>query len=596
MNPRQTLAIVGSGPSCVYLLKHLLEGVDIFRQKLATIDVFEMRGMPGMGMPYTPETTDRMNLCNISSEELPALMISFADWLRGLDDRHLEEFGIERPEISEGEVYSRLALGEYLQAQYQEIIAGLSDSGIPVSERAHCKIVDVREEEDGVTVVEDGGACFRYDRIVLATGHYWPEKDHPESGYYVSPWPISKLLPESGEFYNFEVGTLGASLSAFDVVSSLADRHGSFEKTGHSLVYHPHPDTENFCLAMHAGDGLLPHLQYGQAEPMREIDRHVSEEGLLALRDEDGFLRLATYFDRVCRPALIEAFRKDEMPEIVALLEDRTFRLEDFAAKMTEEHDYSDAFAGMRTEMKEAVESVTQQKPIHWKEVIDDLMYTLNFYAELMPAEDHLALRSHFLPFLMNVIAALPLPSARILLALHEAGKLKIIPGFVTVADPSPGATTTIVKIDHEGEKLDLTYRLFVDCSGQGPLDPGDFPFPGIFAAGGIRPARAPFLDSKTVDSLPEAQRAKLFQEDGRLFYPIGGIDIDRGYRLIGRDGRASLKICDIAFPHATGLRPYSYGLQACNETARLLIASWTTEFKEPARAATPGIPPERLS
>ena len=56
-------------------------------------------------------------------------------------------------------------------------------------------------------------------------------------------------------------------------------------------------------------------------------------------------------------------------------------------------------------------ESVLEHKPIHWKETIDDLIYTLNFHAELMPAEDHLTLKSLVMPFLMNVIAAMP-PSA----------------------------------------------------------------------------------------------------------------------------------------------------------------------------------------
>ena len=52
------------------------------------------------------------------------------------------------------------------------------------------------------------------------------------------------------------------------------------------------------------------------------------------------------------------------------------------------------------------------------------LFYTLNYHAELLPAEDHLALRSTVMPFLMNVIAALPLRSARMLLALDKAGIL----------------------------------------------------------------------------------------------------------------------------------------------------------------------------
>lgn len=588
MHHRQTLAIIGSGPSCIYLLKHLLNEVEQFRESLASIDIFEKRRTAGMGMPYNPETTERTNMCNISSEELPELTIPFVEWLRGLDAVRLEEFGIEPAHLSESEVYSRLALGEYLHAQYQAIVAGLSAAGISVCERAHCKIVDVQEEEDQVTLIEDEGARFRFDRVVLATGHYWPENDRPESGFYTSPWPISKLLPAQGETYPFTVGTLGASLSAFDVVSSLARRHGSFAKKGRGLVFHPHPGTEEFRIAMHAGNGLLPHLQYSQEEPMREIERHVSEEDLLALRDENGFLRLATYFDRVCRPVLIEAFRKDELPEIVALLENHAFGLEDFAARMTEEHDYADAFAGMIAEMKEAVESVTQNKPIHWKEAIDDLMYTLNFHAEWMPAEDHLTLQATFLPFLMNVIAALPLPSARILLALHEAGKLEIIPGRVQVMETAAGATATTVTVENDGQKSEITYRLFVDCSGQGPLVPEEFPFPSFLAAGGIRPARAAFCEAQAAERLPREQREKVLEEQGRWFYPIGGIDIDRGYRLIGRDGRASGKVFDIAFPHTSGVRPYSYGLQACHDTARLLVAGWAADLRGPVPSPAP--------
>jgi hypothetical protein len=585
MNHRQTLALIGSGPSCIYLLKHLFDGVDAFRARLAAIEIFEKRGTAGMGMPYHPETTDRWNMANISSEELPELPMSSADWLRGLDARRLEAFGIEPGAISESEVYPRLALGEYLHSQYQALIDGLAAAGIAVREHADCKIVDVREEQDHVTLVEDGGARFSFDRVVLATGHYWPEQDHPKSGFYASPWPIAKLLPAEGETFNFTVGTLGASLSAFDVVSSLAHRHGTFEKKGGGLVFLPHPGTEKFRIAMHASDGLLPHLQYSQAEPLRDITRYVSEDELLALRDENGFLRLAIYFDRVCRPVLIEAFRKDEMPEVVALLEDRKFGLEDFAKKMTADHDYADAFDGMRSEMKEAEKSVEDDQPIHWKEAIDDLMYALNFYAELMPAEDHLTLRSIFLPFLMNVIAALPLASGRMLLALRDAGKLEIVTGKAEVADRSSEATTTTVKVDDNGEKSEVSYRMFVDCSGQGGLELKDFPFPSILKDGGIREARAPFRDPKAADALPEEQREKVFEEQGCRYFPIGGIEIDRDYRLVGRDGRTSRKIADLAFPHTSGVRPYSYGLQACNDTARLWVAGWAAELTAAAKS-----------
>ncbi len=88
---------------------------------------------------------------------------------------------------------------------------------------------------------------------------------------------------------------------------------------------------------------------------------------------------------------------------------------------MTSEHEYDEPFEGMRAEMPEAEYSIRRGKPIHWKEVLDDLMFTLNFHFEWLCAEDILTYRETIVPFLMNVIAAMPLNSAKTLLALYDA-------------------------------------------------------------------------------------------------------------------------------------------------------------------------------
>ncbi|RYD26070.1 MAG: hypothetical protein EOP86_26495, partial [Verrucomicrobiaceae bacterium] len=64
MNRREHLAIVGSGPSAIYLLKHLLDEMDLLREHLGKIHIFEKNGFAGMGMPYNPRTTDRYNMAN----------------------------------------------------------------------------------------------------------------------------------------------------------------------------------------------------------------------------------------------------------------------------------------------------------------------------------------------------------------------------------------------------------------------------------------------------------------------------------------------------------------------------------------------------
>lgn len=111
------LAMIGSGPSALYLLKHVLDEVTLLKRHLQEIVVFEKSPFFGMGMPYNPLTTDRFNLANIASEEMPPLHDALVDWLRGQDARDLEEMGVESDGIDPGKIYPRLVLGRCLQAQ-----------------------------------------------------------------------------------------------------------------------------------------------------------------------------------------------------------------------------------------------------------------------------------------------------------------------------------------------------------------------------------------------------------------------------------------------------------------------------------------------
>lgn len=579
---RVDLAIIGSGASAIYLLRHLAANSGFFSDHVASVSIFEKSRLTGCGMPYSPETTDRYNMSNISSEELPALPQTLVEWLHGQDDETLAHLDIRRESIDPGEVYIRLALGAYLSAQYQILIGELRDVGIEVREFPRTRIRDIQDdpEKGFATLVTSEGERHPFGKVVIATGHVWDGEDHPERGYYASPWPIFKILPEEGTFLDHKVGTLGASLSAFDVVSSLAHRHGAFSRRDGKLVYLPAEGTEKFSIVLHASNGWLPHLQFDQDEPFREIYRHTDRESLLALRDDRGFLRIDTYFDEVCRPALSEAFRKDGMDGLVAMLATPDFGLGEFVAKMESLHQYSDAFAGMHREMAEARDSVLNHRPIHWKEVIDDLMYTLNFHAELMPAEDQIRFRSEVMPFLMNVIAAMPLSSARILLALNDAGKLDLVPGRVEIEDTPSADGITRLRVDDGGIITQVEYRMFIECGGQRAMGLEDYPFPALVKKGAVRKARAPFADPANP---PEGKEDNIFTENGTLLYETGGVDIDASYRIIGKGGQPNSRIHDIAFPHTSGVRPYSYGLQACDATCEILIRTWMDSIRTAA-------------
>lgn len=261
MNNFSSLAVIGSGPSAIYLLKYLLGYVRVFRPWLTDIHVFEKSSELGTGMPYSRSTTDKYNMCNISSAEIPELSNSLVDWLHSLTDEELKAEGIERNEVGEDEIYRRTTLGDYFRNQYSLIIDGLRKTGLTIHQHSDCLVTDlVDAQPEGEVRILCATGTIAVDRAVIATGHAFNEPDEPNSGDYASPWPIQKLIPVDGQYYNFEIGTLGSSLSAFDVVASLSHRHGKFSNDDGKLTFEPAAGTQDLRHCVSSRDWHSPLL------------------------------------------------------------------------------------------------------------------------------------------------------------------------------------------------------------------------------------------------------------------------------------------------------------------------------------------------
>lgn len=569
------LAIIGSGATGIYLLKYLSECGNC---GLSEIHIFDKESLMGVGMPYNPKYTDKHHLANITSEEIPMLHISFADWLRLQSAEILQDLGIERDEINEKEVYSRLALGRYFHDQYTKFLNDLESKSITIIQHPGTRVIDIADDEkqNSATLYTSDGSHFIFDQIIISTGHNFDQPDIIESNYFKSPWPIEKILPQPKAFYNFKIGLLGASLSAFDVATSLAHHHGKFIPNGSRLLYKRNPNAVQFKIIMHSAEGWLPHLQYEQKNPMRKIYRYISKEDLLGLLDENGKLRIRTYFDEVCRPVLRDSLSANGYHQLAGMLEDSAFDFEAFIDKMSDRHAYDNPFAGMAEEMVSAKLSVNKDIPIYWKEAMDDLMYTLNFHMELLPAEDQIFFHEKVMPFLLNVIAALPLPSAKILLALHDAGALDLIKGNIENITPLKQSTRISVK---ENDALKhYNYKVFIECGGDRKINLENFPFQSLVKNGSVRAPYAAFANGET--GLGEHDDT-IFKKNDTWYKILPGIDVDSSYRVVGRNGKANARIFDPTFTHIQGIRPYSYGLQACDATAKLLIDHFKVNIPE---------------
>jgi len=577
-----SIALVGSGPTAIYVLQHIWTHIDVLKNHIDTITVFEKEKFSGMGMPFNPTNTDVYNLANISSEEIPRLQQSFGDWLRKQKANKLQELNIRKLPIDDAAVYSRVALGFYFRDQFLQIVGYLKSAGIVFIEHCESEVIDVSCKRKGELILTDRLLRkYKFSTIVIANGHVWKDEDIKDAAYYATPWPIHKILPRNKEFYNFSVGTLGASLSAFDVVTSLSHRHGEFIYNGGKLKYIKHIEASNFKIVLHSAEGWLPHLQYEQVEPLREIYRHFNRSQILELVSCDGFMRIENYFDKLCRPALIDAFTKDNLLDTVEKLKQENCSFKDLVEFMSKKHEYVNSFEGMKNEMINAKKSVFNKKPTHWMETLDDLMYSLNFHSELLPAEDHLFFHKEIISFLMNVIAALPIESAEILLALYEANSIEIKLGLVSFQDDSFENNGTKVLIQQDNGRVEeIEYKLFINCGGQKKLEIGDYPFQSLVKEGIIRSASAKFANPDDASDVSlESNRDRISYQGSEATLKLSGIDIDSSYRTINSNGFANHFLYDINFTHTNGLRPYSYGLQTCNSTSLIMVESWIAEI-----------------
>lgn len=566
---RKTI-VVGSGPSAIYFFRHFLECLkkgDVGAEEFVVCDRFlEM----GTGMPWAQGVSESFHLANITSDEIPDLVESLEEWLKEQDTPYLERYGIELENIAGDEFYPRVVVGQYFRAQYETLLRLLSKEGCLIREMSGAEVIDLFAHGEGVKVMVRGADALYGDRVVIATGHSFEGKDQPEHGYYACPWPITKLVPDEGEMYDYTVGILGASLSAFDVVSSLARRHGEFKDVGGRFEFEPAEGIGGFRIQLYSAEGWLPQLEYEQKKNTRKIYRFLDRDELCAMRDSRGFLMLDVFFDEVGREELRSAAREDGLLDLLELLENAETRVEDFIDYFVKEREREEPFVLLARELDEARAMVRKDIPTRWKEVFDDLIYCLNYHTEWMCYEDLKRMKERVFPFLLNMVAGLPIESAKILLALHEAGLLEITEGKVSAENCRDGVTE--VEVDLGGEVKSLEYSLFVDCSGQGAVEVERFPFPSLVEDGYVRAARSKFSD---VENTGELDEAEIYRESGDVQGRISGVDIDRRYRLVGEGGNADSRFFDVAFPHTIGIRPYSFGLQSCSDATAMLLDSW---------------------
>ncbi|AQZ52910.1 FAD/NAD(P)-binding protein [Martelella mediterranea] len=495
------IAIIGSGPTGIYTLKGL-----IGEHAPLEITIFEREDMPGKGMPYQPHINDRAMLSNIASIEIPPICESLTAWLRRQNDATLQEFGIARDAIAERTFYTRVVLGEYLQAQFYGLVQQGRENGHRIAVKAAHRVSDIALTRDDIelTVETPAGDYEKavFDHVVLATGHDWPEATETRPGYFVSPWPAPALksIPPS------KVGILGTSLSGIDALITVATAHGGFllDDQG-DLQYHPHTDTKDFNATMMSRKGILPEADFYCEIPYRP----------LVFCTEEAIERLIATHEHGLLDAIFALFRQELAladPDYAARIGLSMLSVETLASAYFNERQSADPFVFAARNLAEAEMNQKRRHTVEWRYAILRMHEVIARAIPHLDAADLERFHKHFKTVFVDDYATVPHDSIRRLLALYRAGKLSVKAiGDDAEIDNESVQRGAVVRFAGQ----ELRFDAFIDATGQSSLSARDLPFPTLLGQGVVSPA---------------STRGSLMA-DGMV--RTGGVDLDAAFRPI---------------------------------------------------------------
>lgn len=523
-----SIAFVGAGPTTLYTLTAFVEHA----ARPARITIFEQQARAGLGTPYRPGWNDPAMLSNIASVEIPPLCETLLAWLNRPSRKRLISLGIDPRDVDDRAFYPRVALGRYFLDQFDMPVDEARAKGFIVDIRTGHRVPDMSVQGNCVQLdIEGEGediADNRFDFVVMATGHQWPEEPEARPGYFLSPWPASALKRLNA----VNVGIRGSSLTAIDAVVALATAHGAFiEGTDGSVEYRIGAGSEGLALTMMSRKGLLPEADFHHPIPYEPLAfcAHEAIGTLIEAQPKDLLEQAYALFKKELAhtdPAYANHVRLADLA------------LEDFAERFFADRADADPFEWAATNLREAQADFDQEITVPWRYAILRMHEVL---ALIIPHLDEGALESfgkHLKPAFVDEYASVPHLFIQRLLALHRAGHLDVIAlgkdYRVETHGAEPGVNVVI-----NGKRRH--YNEFIDATGQRPLEADDFPFPTLLEQGIV-------MDAQDAD-------------EGAT----KGISVHEAFHPASPDPRARRLYC-LSLPFILGRHPFVQGITSSHE------------------------------
>lgn len=504
------LAIIGAGPTTVYLLKHL-----ITRGQKLDITIYEAGPEAGKGMPYREEINADYMLCNAFSREIPQLTRQLIDWLETRPKYELSEWELSEHDISARAFYPRVLIGEFLHDEFHALIDQARASGHKISLHTSTPVTDIdvtATPGQALLLTRDAAADALFDAVIIATGHSWPDSPHIDQADLLSPWPATRLESLKAQ----HIGILGSSLSAIDVVAALGHAHGTFDETGDHVRWTPNDAESPLRITMVSRMGIMPEGDFYYPFPYQPLACITKAAVAREIeRGTDGLL--ARVFDLLCQ----ELDHAD--PSYLENLGPEARTIPGFSQAYFRQRQQLGGLKAVERDFAKTRQSMRERKTIAHRYAL--LRGHENFDAILrrLDEADWKLFHDELMPVFADCYAAVPHLSLSRIIALHQAGILKLVAtgddatfenagenAFgVTPAEPETAQAATTKTPDRVPGPVNVTtpdathhFDIMIDARGQPAASLADLPFNTLTRTLTAQTLRAPFkLDLKTPNS-----------------------------------------------------------------------------------------------
>ncbi len=558
------IAIIGGGPSALFMYKRLVEAED----NTITIDIFERSSKLGAGMPYSEHGAGDEHVTNVSDNEIPEIVSSVEDWIQTAPEELLKHHKISTTNFNEYKVFPRLFFGNYLKGQFDLLLKKSKAKSQATNVHINSQVTDIKDKpaDEEVEVTTGDGGLYIFDHVIICTGHQWPvTHEGTVSNYFDSPYPPAKLALQ----INYPVAIRGSSLTAIDAIRTLSRHNGHFtEMENGMLSYELKEECKGFKLVLHSRHGMLPAIRFHLE------DSHLSKDSVLGYEDiqknmqeNEGFLSLDYVFE--------ENFKKpirENDPDMYERIKDLSLEL--FVEEMMALREKLDAFTLFKAEYAEAEKSIKNKQTVYWKEMLAVLSFTMNYPAKHFSAEDMLRLQKVLMPLISIVIAFVPQSSGKELIALYNAGVLDMETiGEDSYVMPAHEGGAVIHFTDEQNIKRAKYYRLFVDSIGQPHLHYDQFPFKSLLNDKVISSASLKFRSKREGEAaLSMKQEGVKKGTNGDHYLQVPGITINDHFQVVDSYGALNPRIYIMAVPYISGYNPDYSGLDFCEAASAKII------------------------